>query len=90
MVVLFEQEGTEETEETEEVWPLAKCGRIALILWRERVNRQDFSHREADERSLLDEVVRRGRGERWGRLGTLNGRRLVNGNNGTVKRGFSF
>ncbi len=31
-------------------------------------NRQGFSHREADDKSLLDEVLRRGRGER-GRLG---------------------
>ncbi|MEA1951119.1 MAG: hypothetical protein U9N87_07020, partial [Planctomycetota bacterium] len=32
------------------------------------LNRQDFSHREAEEKSLLDEVLRCGRGER-GRLG---------------------
>lgn len=53
-------------------------------------NRQDFSHRGADEKSLLDEVVRRGRGERRGRAGMLNGLRLVGGNSGTVKRGFSL
>ena len=29
-------------------------------------NRQDFSHREADAKSLLDEAFRRGREERWG------------------------
>ena len=29
-------------------------------------NRQDFSHRGADGRSLLDEVLRRGREERLG------------------------
>ncbi len=31
-----------------------------------RENRQDFSHRGADGKSLLDEVLRRGRGECWG------------------------
>ena len=54
------------------------------------MNRQDFSHRAADERSLLDEVLRRGRGERRGRAGMLNGLRLVGGNSRTVKRGFSL
>ena len=39
---------------------------VAAGLWQEFENRQDFSHREADGKSLLDEVLRRGRGERWG------------------------
>ena len=35
-------------------------------------NRQDFSHREADAKSLLDEVLRRGREERKGRVGGVS------------------
>ena len=41
-----------------------------IKVWRymDFANRQGFSHRVADDKSLLDEVLRRGRGER-GRLG---------------------
>ena len=52
-------------------------------------NRQDFSHREADAKSLLDEVLRRGRGERWGRIGMMDGSGLVDGNDGTTCGGYS-
>lgn len=41
-------------------------GRLAPVAGDTTENRQDFSHRGADEKSLLDEVLRRGRGERGG------------------------
>lgn len=52
-------------------------------------NRQDFSHRYSDEKSLLDEVLRRGRGERNG----LNWRSRGNGRRGedcvvALRKGF--
>ena len=47
-------------------------------------NRQDFSHRGADAKSLLDEVLRRGRGERWGRVGGMDGLGLVDANDGAT------
>jgi hypothetical protein len=42
--------------------------------------RQDFSHRGAEAKSLLDEVLRRGREERGGRVGRGSGDRAVEGN----------
>ena len=45
-----------------------------------RSNRQDFSHRGAEAKSLLDEVLRRGREERGGRVGRGSGDGAVEAN----------
>ena len=50
-------------------------------------NRQDFSHREADAKSLLDEAVRRGREERRGQAGRMSTKGAVGANEAAESRG---
>ena len=83
------RELTQGLDEVRDLWRAGRVGRLLEDQQQPRptcqvaLNRQGFSHREADGKSLLDEVLRRGRGERWGRVGMMDGLGLADGNDGT-------